>query len=235
MKLLHACFRTAGLVALWALLAACASTRVDAPRTTEAAQTFARPDRVLVHDFVGTPADLPPGSAIAGMQGEQAPQTPQQIELGRQLGRRVADHLVTELQANGIAAQRADSAGPPKSGDGVIRGAFVTVDEGSRTKRMLIGFGAGATNLQTLVEAFVQTDGGLQSLGTTQVGAGGGKLPGVLVPVGLSATAVTAATSGTANILQERGPESIEGAAQRTAKGIAKVVVDAYRKRGWMQ
>jgi hypothetical protein len=34
--------------------------------------------------------------------------------------------------------------------------------------------------------------------------------------------------------MQERGPEGIEAAAQRTAKELAKLVVDAYRKRGWL-
>ena len=229
MKALHAWTCVAALV----LLSACASTQVAEPTRTAAAETVARPDRVLVHDFVGTPTDLPPDSRIAQFQGQQAPQTPQQVELGRKLGRLVADNLVTQLNAAGITAQRADAAGAPRLGDGVIRGVFVTADEGNRTKRVLIGFGAGATNLQTLVEAFVQTDQGLQSLGSTQVAAAGGKLPGVLVPVGLSATAVTAATSGASNVLQERGPESIEGAAQRTAQGIAKVVMDEYRIRGW--
>ena len=229
MKALHALVCAASL----ALLAACASTRVDEPVRTPAADTVARPDRVLVHDFVGTPADLPPDSRIAQFRGQQAPQTPEQIELGRKLGRLVADNLVAQLKAAGIDAQRADAAGAPRVGDGVIRGVFVAADEGSRTKRVLIGFGAGATRLQTLVEAFVATEGGLRALGSTQVAAAGGKLPGVLVPVGLSATAVTAATSGTANALQERGPESMEGAAQRTAHGIAKVVLDEYRLRGW--
>lgn len=229
MKALHALFCAAGL----AVLAACASTRVEEP-TRAPTEMVARPDRVLVHDFVGTPADLPADSRIAQLQAQQAPQTPQQIELGRKLGRLVASDLVTQLQAAGIPAHRADAAGPPNVGDGVIRGVFVTADEGSRTKRVLIGFGVGATNLQTLVEAFVMTDQGLRPLGSTQVAAQGGKLPGVLVPVGLSATAMTAATSGASNALQERGPESLEGAAQRTAQGIAKVVVDEYRMRGWM-
>lgn len=231
MKALHALLYAGAL----GLLAACASTQVAEPTRTPAAETVAEPERVLIHDFVGTPADLPADSRIAQFQGQQAPQTPQQIELGRRLGRLVADELVTQLNAVGIPAQRADAAGAPRVGDGVIRGVFVTADEGSRTKRVLIGFGAGATNLQTLVEAFVQTDRGLEALGSTQVGAAGGRLPGMLVPVGLSATAMTAATSGTANALQERGPESLEGAAQRTAQGIAKVVVDEYRLRGWRQ
>lgn len=231
MNALPASLLAAGLL----LLAACASTRVDEPDRTPAADTFARPDRVLVHDFVGTPTDLPADSALAQFQGQQAPQTPEQIELGRKLGRSVADQLITRLNASGIQALRADAAGAPRVGDGVIRGVFVTADEGSRSKRVLVGFGVGANNLQTLVEAFVMTDQGLQSLGSTQAQAQGGKLPGVLVPVGLSATAVSAAASGTSNLLQERGAESLEGAAKRTADSLAQVVIDAYKKRGWMQ
>ena len=32
--------------------------------------------------------------------------------------------------------------------------------------------------------------------------------------------------------MQERGPEGIEAAAQRTAKELAKLIVDAYQEAG---
>jgi hypothetical protein len=41
--------------------------------------------------------------------------------------------------------------------------------------------------------------------------------------------ATTAAVAGTSNVMQERGPEGVEAAAQRTAKELAKLIVDAYR------
>ena len=226
---------TSLLIAGLLLLVGCASSGVSETHSTPAAENVRKPDLVLVYDFIGTGAELPPDSVIAQYYEQRTTaQTPEEIDQGRRLGRMVAENLVAELNGAGITAEHASSASKQRVGNGVIRGELVVANEGNRTKRVLIGFGAGSGELKTLVEAFVVTDTGLQPLGSTQVQAGGGKLPGILVPVGVSASATTAAAAGTANVMQERGPESLEAAAKRTATEIAKLVVDAYMQRGWM-
>ena len=222
------------------LLASCASTNVAEQQSTAQAEGMARPERVLVYDFAGSRDDLPPDSAIVSYYDQRdVPQTQAEIDLGHKLGRLVAQALVKELTSAGIPAQLATEAPAARAGDAVIRGEFVVVKEGSRTKRVLIGFGAGAGQLSTLAEVYQVTPDGLSPLGATQVNAAGGKLPGMLVPLGFAAgsaasVATTAATSGASNVMQERGPESLDGAAQRTAKALASMAVDAYRKRGWL-
>ncbi len=103
---------------------------------------------------------------------------------------------------------------------------------------MLIGFGAGSAGLETLVEGYVVTTRGLVPLGSAQIETSGGKMPGMLVPMGAGAAAGnvarSVAISGSSNILQEGGSESLEGAAKRTAKEIAEVIVKAYKERGWL-
>ena len=215
-----------------ALLAGCASTTVGQPDSTALADEMARPERVVVYDFVGTDDDLPPDSAIARYYEERTtPQTAVEIDLGRKLGGLVAQNLVKELNSAGIPAQHASSVPETRIGDGIIRGEFISISEGSRTKRVLIGFGAGAGELKTLAEAYLVTDAGLRPVGSTQVDTAGGKLPGMLVPLGLGASA---AVAGGSNVMQERGPEAIQSAAQRTAKELAKLIIDAYRQRGWL-
>jgi hypothetical protein len=198
-----------------------------------------RPDRVLVYDFASAASDLPPDSALAQLQQERAaPQSEKELALGRRLGELTAAYLVDALSKAGVPAINGSTGVLPRVGDGVIRGEFVTIDEGSRTKRMLIGFGAGSAKLQTLVEAYEVTPAGLVPLGSAQVDTAGGKMPGILVPLGVGAAAGTAATSaaiaGTSNVLQERGPESIQGAAKRTAERIAKIIVARWKERGWL-
>ena len=138
-----------------------------------------------------------------------------------------------------MRGKSAAAPGPvPPPVDWVIRGEFVTIDKGNRAKRRLIGFGAGAAELETLVEGYVITIGGLVPLGSAQIETSGGRMPGMLVPMGAGAAAAnlarSAAISGASNILQEGGPESLEGAAKRTAEEIAKVIVKAYKERGWL-
>jgi hypothetical protein len=221
------------------LLAGCASSGVAQRQSTAAAEELTRPRHIVVYDFAGTREDLPPDSVIAAYYQERnVRQTRKEVELGRKLGRLVAKNLVTELNKAGITAHPVDTAPIPRIGDAIIRGEFITVNEGSAVKRVIIGFGAGAAELKTLVEAYQLTYTGPRPLGSAQVEAAGGKLPGMLVPVGIGAAAgsvaTSAAVSGAANLGQEAGPESIQGAAQRTAKEIAKLIVDAYKTRGWL-
>ncbi len=218
-------------------LAGCASSDVSSRRTYEG--EIAKPARVVVYDFSATPQDVPADSVLAGQFAQrEAPQSEEEIALGRDLGARVAKRLVENLNALGIVAERAADGAVPQLGDGVIRGAFVSIDQGSRVKRMLIGFGAGAAELRTVVEGYQLRQTGLYPLGSAEIAAGGGKMPGVLVPVGVGAAAGRAATSaviaGGANLVQEIGPETIESASLRTAEEIAKIVEEAYRKRGWL-
>ena len=118
------------------------------------------------------------------------PQTPEEIELGRQLGALVAAHLIKELNDNGIPAISAGAGPVPVPGDAIVRGEFVSIDEGSRIKRVVIGFGAGSAELKTLAEAYVVTPTGLVSLGSAEVEAEGGRMPGMVVSLGVGSAAI---------------------------------------------
>jgi hypothetical protein len=170
-------------------------------------------------------------------QERSVPQTPKEVELGRQLGQLVAQNLVKDLNKAGIKAEPVDSAPVPLVGDGVIRGEFIVVNEGSPLTRVFIGFGAGKAELKTLAEAYEVTATGLTPLGSAQIEAKGGKLPGMLVSVGIGAgigsVATSVVTSAVSGAVQETR-ETIEAAAQRTAKEISKLIVEAYKKRGWL-
>ncbi len=223
-----------------AVLAGCASSDTTAQRSYAADEEIARPGRIIVHDIAATPDDIPANAAVAGSYDRRdEPQTAEEIELGRQLGARVADKLVPMILDMGMPAERAGSGPPPQPGDVVIKGQFVSIDEGSRIKRMLIGFGAGAAELQTFVEGYQATVDGLRPLGSVEVEAGGGKMPGMLVPIGVGAAAGRAGTSaaiaGGMNVVQELGPETMQAAANRTAEEIAEVLEEAFKKRGWIQ
>ncbi len=222
-----------------AVLAGCASSDVSARRSYVGDEEIARPGRIIVHNFAATADDIPADAAIAGHYDRRdTPQTAEEIELGRQLGARVADELVKDILKMGMPAERAGSGPAPQLGDLVIKGEFVSIDEGSRLKRMLIGFGAGAAELKTFVEGYQVTASGLRPLGSAEVEAGGGKMPGMIVPVAGGAIAGRAATSaaisGGLNVFQEIGPESMSSLAEGTAEEIAKVLEEVFKKRGWI-
>ncbi|HZX76854.1 DUF4410 domain-containing protein [Lysobacter sp.] len=227
------------LLSLLALLTACASTPTAQFERSDTAHAVERPGRILVYDFAGTRGDLPPDALVTGyFEQNEAAQTPNDVEYGRQLGRQVAQQVVARLREAGIDAYPVGAGPVPKLGDVVLRGEFVSVNPGSRSMRVLVGFGVGRGEMSTLVEAFQITATGPRSLAAAQTSTQGGRLPGVLLPLGAASAAgsiaTSAAVSGTSNVMQERGAESIRGAAQRTATGIADSIIAIYRQNGWL-
>ncbi len=219
-------------------LVGCASAKVTERSSVSAGEYIAKPGRIIVYDISATPSDIPPTSAIAGHYARRnVPQTPAQIEAGRKLGAIVSAALVGEIIRMGMPAERAGGA-PPNIDNIVISGEFVVIDEGSRAKRMTIGFGEGAGKLKTLVEAYQVTPSGLRPLGSARIKARGGRMPGVILPVIVGAATGSVGTSlivaGAMNVIQELGPERMTSLGKSTAKEIAKVLRDAFRKRGWI-
>jgi hypothetical protein len=228
-----------GLILL-AVTAGCASGDVEGRRSYAAGEQIPRPGRIIVYDFAATADDLAASAAITGRYAAPAtPQSAEVVRLGRELGSRVAGELVKDILAMGLPAERARGAAPPNIGDIVFVGRFAHIDKGDRTKRMIIGFGVGAAELRTVVEGYHITLSGPRLLKSLDIKAAGGKAPGMAAPLvivgGIFGNPVTAAAvSGGLNIVQELGPERIEGAADRTAKAVAKELRAAFKRRGWI-
>jgi hypothetical protein len=218
------------------LVAGCASTEVS-DRQEYTGAKLARPDRIIVYDFAATPDEVHAQSALAAADAT-TPQTAKDIEEGRKLGAEVARQLVIDLQNMGLPAVQAAGQPPPKVGDIVIKGSFVTIQEGSAGKRVLLGFGSGASDLKTVVEGYQMTAQGLRKLGGGDVAAGGNKTPGMVVPL-----AVAAATANPLGLLvvggmkaygEVSGSSTIEGRAKSTADEIAAQLKVAAQKQGWI-
>jgi len=220
------------------VVAGCASTTVTA-RQPYVGKWIARPDRIIVHDFAMTPADVPDGSAVAGQYAQHStPQTAKEIEVSRKLGAQVAKELVAEIRGMGLPAVQAAGQPAPRIGDIVIMGYFESIDTGSAVKRIVLGFGSGTAELQTAVKGYLMTEQGLRRLGSGEVGSGGSKMPGVAVPLAVaveSGNPIGLIVSGGMKVEGEvTGNSTIEGAAKRTAKAIADQLRAACQKQGWI-
>ena len=222
------------------IIAGCASTKVTERQILEPQRKLPRPDRILVYDFAATPADVPADSALAGHPDvSQTPQTAEQIETGRQVGAEIAAQLVEELRGLGLPAERASAHTTPQLNDIVIRGYLLSVEEGSRTKRMAIGFGSGASHLSVAAEGYQMTVSGLRKLGSGTLEAGGGKGPGGAAPL-----AVVLATGNPVGLIvgggikvygEMSGKSTIEGRAKDAAKAIVEAMKPRLRQQGWIE
>ncbi len=225
-------FATLPMAALL-LLAACTTTEVT-ERQVFVDEPLPRPDRIFVHDFVATPADLPDHSAL---ETQTVPLTEEQAATARALGAAVAQALVANLQGVGLPAVRTEGQPLLANGDVKLRGYFLSIDEGSATERVVVGFGMGAADLTTAVEGFQMTATGLRPLGSGQVHAGGGKVPGSLVPLAVAARGNPLGllvNTGVQAYGEATGTATIEGAAERTADEIFEEMLPTIEARGWL-
>jgi hypothetical protein len=219
-------------------LVGCAKTSVT-QETPMRDLGLARPNRILVYNFVADPADMPADASIAGaLSVPPTPPTAEQLATGRQLGAQIAGELVADIQAMGLSAVQASPGSTPQVGDGVIRGYLVSVQGGGAAKRFIIGFGAGATELDTVVEGFAMTRQGLRRLGSGTLSSEGGKTPGVIAPA-----AVAIATGNPVGLIviggvklyrEASGKTGLDARAKATADAIAAALKPRFEDRGWI-
>ena len=235
-------FRSRTVLCLFAVavVAGCASTNVN-QQTPMTAPGLTRPNQIWVYDFVAAPADMPADSSLAGQVGApRTPPTPKELETGREYGAMIAKQLVKDIQDMGMPATEAGPGSSSQVGDGVIRGYIVSTEgggAGNMAKRMVIGFGAGTAEMDTVVEGYVMTPQGLRKLGSGTLIASGNKTPGLVVPaaVAIATGPVGLMVVGAIKIQgAASGRTGLEGRAKSTADEIATQLKIRFQDRGWI-
>jgi hypothetical protein len=230
------------ILCLFAIVVAagCASTEVTKRDSRIGTEKIAKPERIYVYPFAATAVGIPTWATGAARHAQPSkPPTPKELDAGRELGVLVAKKLVTEIQLMGLSALEGDKHTDPRINDLMIAGYFGTIEEGSTLKRITLGFGSGATDLTTSMEGYQMTAEGPRLLGSAELESGGGKTPGLVVPlVVLAATAnpIGLIVMGTAKVAMEvTGKSKLEGTAERTAKAIAEQLQIRFKEQGWIK
>ena len=235
------CSNRMNFLFVFVTLVGCASTTVT-QQTPMTAPGLARPNKIWVYDFVATSSDMPAGSSLAGRVGTPGtPPTPEELAEARRYGALIAKDLVEDIQAMGMSAINASRGSVPQVGDAIIRGYIVSAEgggAGAMAKRLVIGFGAGTAEMDTVVEGFVVTPQGLRRLGSGTLSSSGNKTPGLIVPA-----AVTIATGNPIGLIvvggaklygAASGRSGLEGRAKATADEISKQLRVRFEDRGWI-
>ncbi len=214
----------------------CASASVTPVTKIADGSMLPRPGVLLVYDFAVAANDVMIDTLGAQFMSEGEKLTEKE-QTARATANAFSVALVKQLRNDGINAQRAERGDIPPLHALVLKGQFITIDEGSRAKRMIIGFGAGSSELRARVQAYQATQHGLRRLAEAEAEASGSKMPGMAIPVAGGAAMGTAATSaiisGGMNIAKEtRGAMNPD--AERMAKKIAERAKAFYVRQGWL-
>ena len=198
------------------------------------------PTQILVYDFAVSPGEIPADSAARSRlqgAGDDPYNNVQRTQLEHQVAAVLAEELVEELQDLDLPARR--WRGPAPAGVGVytIEGQFVTIDEGNAAARMIVGFGAGGTELKTLVQAYVVEPTGKRLLAEATVDSESSSAPGLAatLPVGaaISGIATAAAINTGVGTIRELNTDVREGA-EDTARAIVELMEPRMEQMDWI-
>jgi len=201
-----------------------------------------KPAHIWVYDFYATASDIPAESGLAGQGLDNHPsQTDAQVSAGRKLGADISAELIRQFQAMGLQASRATAETEIQINDAVIQGYLVSEAGGSEKKRVMIGFGAGESELKAAVEGFQNTAGGLRPLGSAKTDSTDGlpgKTPGM--GVGILGTVAThnpvglIVSTGVKTHEEKSGGAKLEDRARDTGKKIADMLKTRFQELGWI-
>lgn len=225
-----------GLVVVIGIAGGCARARVRnlemdrmAPRS--------RPARVVVFDFDTGAGDVRVARSPRRAARQAVGLSVQESDaLAAAMADTLATRTVESIQGLGLRAERAAGAAPPATGDLVIQGQFLRIDEGSPVKRFVIGLGVGATEVRSQVEMFHVTDSGWLPIKRFDTVAQGKRLPGAGFFVAGGAVGGTVAASAIISsgvgVVREVFA-SVDADARRTAEQIAAQVAQMKASQGW--
>jgi hypothetical protein len=223
----------AALLLTLLIVAGCAPTDVRPVGTTAAGQPLPRPERVVVHDFVVSLSDIRqnsgPGARLLRRLSRD-PQSEEQAKVGRDVAGSFSDELVKEIVALGLPAERAPRLPSLPDKTLGIDGQFVSIDEGNRARRLVIGFGAGGTEVTAHVQVYMGMPRGPLLVQEFETKAESSKKPGAAVTMGAGAAVGAGVAAGGAASGALETQAGVEADARRTAKALAKQLAELFTR-----
>ena len=126
--------------ALLTLALGCASSKLQGKRSFVTDAKMNRPSQILVYNF------------RANLKKVDVDERKEQKEYLDEARDALAEQLVERFRKMGMMAEHVGRDVKPKPDELVIDGEFITIDEGNRFTRNVIGFGVGSTEMVAQVQ-----------------------------------------------------------------------------------
>jgi len=221
------------------VMAGCAQVRTES--VEKSTDRLPRPQVILVYDYQVSRDEVQLDSAISSRVERSVKGTPEaenQLKVEQEVSRALTTTLVDEIRKLGIRAEPARMASPVAWPTLSIEGQIVSINEGNKAKRLVIGLGSGASEVRTLTQVYGVTSGDehrlVEDFYTTAKSSrkpGFGPMAGVGAAAGLAASrAAVAGGVGAATALSQ----TVEADVQHGAKQIAKDLAKLFVEQGWI-
>jgi hypothetical protein len=219
----------------------CAGAKVT-EQSSAAPITATAPTAVVVYPFAVSVSDVSLNSGIFQVAYRNMTDKntgAEQQNLARQTAQNICVQVATNLTGKDINATCLQRGVPPTGNNVlVLDGQFTDISEGNRLRRMVIGLGAGASKVDTVVQVIQKTDQGSSEIIDFATSADSGYMPGAGItgPAGAAAGGATAAASLGVN-LAAGGVKNITSSTgylvDKTTDQIVQQIVNYYNRQGW--
>jgi hypothetical protein len=232
-----------GALALFGLILvnACTSTQ---SQVETGGQMLPRPAVVVVHTFAVSPTEVAVSEGLSSeverLVGDQnaTPRSEQELQAGHQVADAIAHNLVIEIRDLGLPAERGSGLPPGTSDAVLVTGQLVSINEGNEAERVVIGLGAGRSDVRAQVQVFALTPSSSRLIDTIEVDAKSGLTPGMAETMGAGALTghllVSSLVSGGVQVATETMSDTVVADADRAAKGIAKQLSSLFTRQDWI-
>ena len=222
-------------------IAGCAKNAVQ-PEQENFATGLPTPSMVIVHKFAVNVNEVTTNQGLFQKVVDAAESTSNDqraTEMAHEVADTLADELVKRINALGLPAMCATPETYVPANALVITGYFVDIDQGNEVRRLVIGFGAGQSKLDTQVQMLQASGGRYQTLLEFKTHADSGEMPGAAVTMGAGAAAQGAVTAGMVAANTAVGGakayrSAINGMASRSADKAASYLSDFFAREGWI-
>jgi hypothetical protein len=191
-----------------------------------------RPDRVVLQDFPTEGEVVLEKSRFHHhhLLHHESNEDASPEELMQHVRDTFAKTVIERLEKDNVQTERVLDASMKNEPELIIRGEFISVNQGNARKRIMIGFGRGASDIKTHVVLSLVANGRCTVLLDFNVNSQSGKEPGALA----STSGVGIAAGTVVGTLGDERSATVEADAARTGKLVVEQTLSVMTAENWM-
>ena len=235
---LRAAARGAVMAGAAFILASCGPAKVENVNPYQGT-LLPRPDIVVVTDFIATPDDVKLDAGLGSRLRNAVSGTSdvsRQTADDRKVTAAVSRVLVEEIRKLGLAAMQSNDTAALPGNKMIIGGQILGIDEGNRTRRNLIGLGAGRSAVTARTDLYYASGtAGARLIESFTADAESGRKPGAAETMGAGAATGRVAESAAVGVGTGVAMSGdVDADSEHMAKAIAAQLAQFFVGQGWI-
>ena len=190
-----------------------------------------KPHKILVHDFQFNPdnvqvdkiQDIRPRHLISGSQNPE--------HIGHEAAKDVSKELMKALSKTGIPVELVAPSTASCDDCLIVTGSFLSLKQGVKTERVVVGVGAGSAEVRSHVQVQLQTPKGPILISEFETSTTMAKNVGAGVTTAAGLNPAMAATRSTVSDRKK----TVNAYASKTGEAAAKQIRSAMAGLGWVK